>query len=110
MTSYTLDETAWDAFWKEAATSQVSITLTNNADEASIEDRIFTYDDLAANRETVEVYLKALLARQLYGTRAAYPLFNQIDPLFQEALKLWNPAEDLAKIHTESGNLGRSGF
>ncbi len=110
MNTYTMNEAAWDEFWQDAAESQVSITLTNNADEASLEDRVFTYDDLAENRETVEIYLKALLARQLYGTRAAYPLFNQIDPLLQEALKLWSPAEDLAKTHSASGNLGRSGF
>ena len=58
----------------------------------------------------VALYLKALLARQLYGTRAAYPLFNQIDPVFLEALKLWAPAEDLANIYTTGGNLGRSGY
>ena len=110
MNTYTIDEASWEAFWKVAASSQESITLTANAADASLEDRIFTYDDLAANRETVELYLKALLARQLYGTRAAYPLFNRIDRVFLEAMKLWTPAEDLAEVYTGGDNLGRSGY
>ena len=110
MNAYTVNEANWQEFWEMAAASQESITLTANAADASLEDRVFTYDDLDANREMVEIYLKALLARQLYGTRAAYPLFNQIDPLFQEAVKLWAPAENLADIYTSGGNLGQSGY
>ena len=110
MNTYALSEAAWDDFWKGAAESQVRITLTANEADVSVDDRVFSYADLDANRETVALYLKALLARQLYGTRAAYPLFNQIDPVFLEALKLWVPAEDLANVYTTDGNLGRSGY
>ena len=110
MNAYAMSEAAWDDFWQGAAESQVSITLTANEADASVDDRVFTYADLDANRDMVALYLKALLARQLYGTRAAYPLFNQIDPVFLEALKLWDPAEDLADVYTNDGNLGRSGY
>ena len=110
MESYTVDEATWQAFWNAAAEAAVRITLTDNPDEASLKDHVFTNDDLAANRSTLEAYLKAMLARQLYGSRAAYPLFNQIDTVFLEALKLWAPAEDLANNYTAASNGGRGGF
>ena len=108
--SYAVDEATWQAFWKAAAESEVSITLTDNADEASLKDHIFTYADLAENRSMLEAYLKAMLARQLYGSRAAYPLFNEIDTVFQEALKLWLLAEDLASNYTTTSSGNRGGF
>ncbi len=110
MESYTVDEATWQAFWKAGSEAAVRITLTDNPDEASLKDHVFTNDDLAANRSTLEAYLKAMLARQLYGSRAAYPLFNQIDMVFLEALKLWAPAEDLANNYTAASNGGRGGF
>jgi len=110
MESYTVDEATWQAFWNASAEAAVRITLTDNPDEASFEDQVFTNDDLAANRSMLEAYLKAMLARQLYGSRAAYPLFNEIDMVFQEALKLWAPAEDLAENYTTASNGGRGGF
>ena len=108
--SYTVDEATWQAFWGAAAEASVRITLTDNPDEASFKDHVFTNADLATNRSTLESYLKAMLARQLYGSRAAYPLFNEIDSVFQEALKLWTPAEDLAGNYTTASNEGRGGF
>ena len=110
MESYTVDEPTWQAFWNAAAEASMRITLTDNPDEASFKDHVFTNDDLAANRSMLEAYLKAMLARQLYGSRAAYPLFNEIDMVFQEALKLWAPAEDLAENYTTASNGGRGGF
>ncbi len=106
MESYSVDEATWQAFWNASAEAAVRITLTDNPDEASLKDHVFTNDDLAANRSTLEAYLKAMLARQLYGSRAAYPLFNEIDMVFQEALKLWAPAEDLAENYTTASNGG----
>ncbi len=110
MESYTVDEATWQAFWNASAEAALRITLTDNPDEASFKDQVFTNDDLAANRSMLEAYLKAMLARQLYGSRAAYPLFNEIDRVFQEALKLWAPAEDLANNYTTASNGGRGGF
>ena len=110
MESYTVDEATWQAFWNASAEAALRITLTDNPDEASFKDQVFTNDDLAANRSMLEAYLKAMLARQLYGSRAAYPLFNEIDMVFQEALKLWAPAEDLAENYTTASNGGRGGF
>lgn len=103
--SYEVNESTWNEFMA-LATADSTITLTNNTAEASIEDLIFTNDDLAANRGTMETYFKALLARQLYGTRALWPIYHQIDPVFQEALKLWEEADFLASNYMKSGNIG----
>ena len=58
----------------------------------------FSATDLDVGRETLELYFKALLARQLYGARAAYPLFNRVDPAFMESLSLWEQAHELALL------------
>ena len=111
MDAYAVNEAAWNDFWEVATEDAEHLTLTNDPEAASFKDRVFTHADLDANRETIAVYLKALLARQLYGSRAASPLFNQIDPMFNEAQKLWSPAEELAQYYNSgAGNLGRSGF
>ena len=98
MRTYTMSEAEWEQYWAMSATSQVSITITDVEAEASWEERVFTTDDLQLNRATLELYLKALLARQLYGARAAYPLYNRINATFLEALQRWDLAGDLAMI------------
>ena len=96
--NYTFSPAAWEAFWKAAASSQVPITLTDNPDAASLADRVIARADTEANRDVLERYLKALLARQLYGSREAYPYFNDIDQTFQEAQTLWELAEELPGV------------
>jgi len=93
-----LSEAEWAEFWQVAAASQLPIQLTDNTDQASLEDRIIARSDLSANRQVVDTYLKALVARQLYGTRAAQPFFNQIDEAIKEAQTLWEEAAGLPAI------------
>ncbi len=50
---------------------------------------------LLEDEEKLHPYLAALLARQLYGSEAAYPLFNRLDPLIAEAQTLWDRAAAL---------------
>ena len=90
----------WDDFWVVAAMSRFNLTVTKDPNEASLTDRIFTTADVEANRPTVQLHLKALLARQLYGSRVAYPLYNRIDPVFLEALTLWDDAGALAGVRS----------
>ncbi len=52
---------------------------------------------LAAARPVLEARLKAYLARQLYGAEASTPLFNAVDPVLEEAMKLWNNALNLSR-------------
>ncbi len=84
-----------DEFWDVAASARVPVTITADPDGASLTDRVLAYGDVKDNEEILRGYLKALLARQLYGSRAAQPYFNQIDRTFLEALTLWDKAATL---------------
>ena len=98
--TWEMTDESWNDFWEVAATSRFNLAITSDPNEASIEDRIFAAADVKANRPTVQLHLKALLARQLYGSRVAYPLYNRIDPVFIEALTLWDDAVALAGVRS----------
>ncbi|MDQ7040797.1 MAG: S41 family peptidase [Rhodothermus sp.] len=87
MASFTVDDVLWQAFLDYARQQGLFS-----------EDAIhpFTVAQAEAHRETLSILLKAYLAWQLYGREASIPLFNQIDPVVQEALKHWDRAEALA--------------
>ncbi len=57
---------------------------------------MFAASDVESQRLTFETRLKALIARQLYGRGVWHPIVNSIDPEINEALKLWDRAEELA--------------
>ena len=97
--TFSFSAAQWEDFWRAASESQVPVALTDDAGAASAEDRVIARADLEANRDVVNTYLKALLARQLYGSRAAYPFYNQIDQTFIEALTLWDKAVALPAIN-----------
>ena len=50
------------------------------------------------HRETLETLLKMRIATRLVGNEAGYPIYNQIDPVFNQALSLWPSAEELAEL------------
>ncbi|MFQ5572005.1 MAG: S41 family peptidase [Rhodothermales bacterium] len=111
LASYTADETTWNDIWQLAADPEHGgVTLTDDPANVSRKDLIFDAAEVAEHRTILETYWKGRLAGQLFGSSASYPVFNQIDPIFQEAVKLWTPAIELADHYTEAGNLGRSGF
>ncbi len=87
MASFTVDDALWQAFLDYARQQGLFS-----------EDAIhpFTIAQAEAHRETISILLKAYLAWQLFGREASIPLFNQIDPVVQEALKHWDRAEALA--------------
>jgi len=108
--TYTISDADWREFWS-LAQDEHSVTLTNDADAVDVENGVLLTEDVTEHRETIEIYIKALLARQLFGTNAAIPLYNQIQPVFQEALRLWEQAETLAGYYqSPNNNLGQSGY
>lgn len=108
--TYTISDADWREFWS-LAQDEHSVTLTNDADAVDVENGVLLTEDVTEHRETIEIYIKALLARQLFGTNAAIPLYNQIQPVFQEALRLWKQAETLAGYYqSPNTNLGQSGY
>ena len=86
----------WDDFWEAAATAPAPVTLVDGP--TRLDQLQFSRADSETYRTTLEHYLKAQLARHLYGSEAAQPQFNAIDPLFQAALDLWPEAAQLAGI------------
>lgn len=96
LNDFTFSATQWDALWASGASAQVPVTFVDA--DPSTEELQFTFAELNENSETIRLYFKALLGRQLYGARIATPLFHAIDETFQESLLFWSDAEELALL------------
>ena len=92
---YEVSAYLWQQFVKYTEDEGISYT---NAD-SSPEESIFRRDELSDARPTIEILLKARMAQRLFRSEAWYPVFNQIDPTIQTALKLWTGAEELANLY-----------
>ena len=97
--SYTLDQDRMSDFW--AFAEDEGFTLTRDTSRVSVADSTYSYGDLQEHRRFFSSYLKASLARELFGVKAWYPVRNQVDPVLAEAMRLWDRAEMLAAYHTE---------
>ena len=93
---FSFSPTQWDALWAAGGTAQIPVTFVPA--DPSPDDLQFTYRALAENEETLRLYFKALLGRQLYGSRVAVPLFNAIDEVFLESLTMWTEARELTLL------------
>ena len=49
------------------------------------------------SKELIKLYCKANIARNLWDNEGFYPIFNEQNEVFKEALKLFDKAETLAK-------------
>lgn len=86
----------WSALWAAGENAQVPVTFVPA--DPSPEGLQFTYNALEENEDSLRLYFKALLGRQLYGSRVAVPLFNAIDEVFQQSLLMWPEAQELALL------------
>ena len=84
----------WDAFW--AFNEKMGITVTTDESNVDPDADVYLLADVESQRETYEVRLKALIARQLYGRGIWQPIINSIDMEINEAMKLWSSAEELS--------------
>lgn len=96
LNDFTFSAAQWDALWVSGTSAQIPVTFVDA--DPSIEELQFTFRELNDNSETIRLYFKALLGRQLYGARIATPLFHAIDETFQESLLLLSDAEELALL------------
>ncbi len=53
--------------------------------------------DLNLNKKLFQVYLKAEIARKVWGNSAFYPIFNETNEVLQQAIKLFDRIPDLDK-------------
>ncbi len=51
--------------------------------------------DLARNKAVFQVYLKAEIARRIWGNQSFYPIFNQDNEVLQQAVKLFDHIPEL---------------
>jgi carboxyl-terminal processing protease len=55
------------------------------------------YADLKKNKKLFQVYLKAEIARRVWGNEAFYPIYNETNEVLQQAIKLFDRIPDLDK-------------
>ncbi len=91
--TFEVDEEIWRALWTYA--EEHGIQITENEAQADPEANLFSRSDVESQRETIEVRLKALIARNLFGQGVWHPIINSIDNEISEAMKLWHEAEGL---------------
>jgi carboxyl-terminal processing protease len=88
-----------DSLW--AFAQENGLTFTDDPAEVDPSEGVFARSARAEAAPVLATRMKAYLARNLYGTSAMRPIFNQADPVIQEALALWDRAAELAAFHAE---------
>jgi len=56
------------------------------------------YDDLKKNKKVFEVFLKANIARRIWGSESFYPIFNETNEILQQAVNLFDKVPDRPKM------------
>jgi len=97
---YETPDAVVDSFWTYAEKN--SLELTDDRAKADASESVFLRTRTEDAHAYVSTRLKALLARQLYGSSAWRPILNQVDPVVQEALSLWPRAQELSAYHASS--------
>lgn len=98
---YTVADETVDAFWTFA--EEKGIELTTDTAAVNRPEGIFPVSEKTESYEFMQARIKGYLARQLFGSRAARPIFNEVDPVFKEALSLWDQAQNLAAYGNGEG-------
>ena len=94
----------FQAFLDFAAESGIRIVESEaearRPDQSDADDEaVFLHAEVEADRPLLEALIKGRLATRLYDRTAWYPIYHQVDPVFNEAMKLWEPAANLAMNH-----------
>jgi carboxyl-terminal processing protease len=55
------------------------------------------YIDLQENRDAFDIYLKAYIARRVWGNEGFYPVYNETNEVLQQAIKLFDQVPELNK-------------
>ncbi len=60
-------------------------------------DVVFNEEDFKKSKELIKIYVKAYIARNAWNNEGFYPIINEQNEIFNEALKLFDQAEVMAK-------------
>ena len=99
--SFRVDTDMWESF--QAFVQRKQAEISEEAETPIPESEVISVAQLTDNQAGLETLLKARLARQMFGARASYPIYNELDPAIQEAMSLWNRAVDLASLPPVNG-------
>lgn len=93
---FRITDTQWQDFltFLESNDFNLSPSVTSPDPEALA----FPPAEVETHRTTIETRMKFFVARRLHGFERALPIFNEIDPVIQEAQKLWDRAEELIQL------------
>ncbi len=54
--------------------------------------------DLNTNKKVFEIFLKANIARRIWGSESFYPIFNETNEILQQAIQLFDKVPDRSKM------------
>ena len=91
----------WDEFWVYSAENGVKTTTV--ASKVDHSEGIFAREEVDEHRTEIETYIRARLAQELFGNRAWYTIYKEIDPEIRESMKMWDRATTLAAYSTSDG-------
>ena len=97
LNSFEVDDQMWQAFI--AYVDEKQQETIGESEDAVPEEDVIALTSLTGNRSDLEILLKARLARQIYGARSSYPIYNRLDPTIKQAMQLWSQAVSLAAYH-----------
>ena len=72
--------------------------MINSVVDMGIKNKIKPdYNDLLKNKQLFQVYIKAEVARNVWGNENFYPIFNQTNEVLQQAIKLFDRIPELSR-------------
>ncbi len=92
---YRVDQAIWDGFLAFADEDE-RVTLTDDPSLANPREGIYLRAGLEELRPELERRIKGYLARNLYGSTEWWPVTLGDDPVFRQAMSLWDRASDLS--------------
>jgi carboxyl-terminal processing protease len=87
----------WNAFIEHV--EEAGITVADDPQAASVSNGVVPRQQLAQYRNHIETLIKGRIAQELYGGRAWFDVYKNIDPELNAAIQLWDRAEMLAGYH-----------
>jgi carboxyl-terminal processing protease len=102
LNSYSVPQSAVDAFWRYAQENDV-LTLTTDPEKAAPANQVYLESRAEEARSLIRHHIKGYLANTLYGMGAGQSILNEVDPMVQQAMSLWPSSEELASYHASSG-------
>ena len=89
-----LEKMDYQEFFKDfEITDKMMDQVISMAEKAGVE---YDEEEYLAAKDRIRNQIKGLIARSVWGNEGAYPIYNQNNNVFQEALKLFDQAEKLA--------------